>query len=212
MDPKQNPVDDNLETKQPEVSKEPDWKLIAESLEKEKADLKRKNDELIGEKRRVQEREEAAKREAQENAQKNGEFEKLWKTVAEEKEQLANQVNQIKQQYKQEKIDVTAARIANSLADGNDADLLKEFVKKSLDGLADEHGGVGDNIVQDLTNQFKNDEKYKSLLRGSKAAGGGATGNIKGNAQVVEKSQHDFNKLSPVQKHEFLSKGGKVTL
>jgi hypothetical protein len=77
--------------------------------------------------------------------------------------------------------------------------------------MADEAGGLSPDVLEAVKNEFKNNGKFKALLRGSKAAGGGATGNINTKAESKEISRAEFEKLSQVARGKFLSTGGKLT-
>lgn len=152
-------------------------------------------------------REEAAAealRISEETAKKNGEFEKLWKTASQEKEQLLQQLQEIKTGNRNEKLKVASMRIATELADGDNADLLSEFVKRNLENMADEDGSLSDDVIKAVTSDFKNNVKFKSLLRASKASGGGAPGNMKSGGEKTSLTRAEFDKLNPVKQREFV--------
>ena len=139
-------------------------------------------------------------------AEKNGEFEKLWKTASQEKEQLTQQLKDIQNANRQERITTTAMRISTELADGHNAELLSEFVKRNLENLAEDDGTVGDNVIEGVVSEFKTNEKYKSLLRRSKASGGGAPGNLKGSSDKASLTRAEFEKLDPSKRVDFINK------
>ncbi len=187
---------------------EPNWKELAE---KYKADLEKvaaHKDKLYQETKKAKADREAAELEkqriAEEQAKKNGEFEKLWQTASQEKESLAQEIKNLKQSYRNEKIEVQAMRIANDLADGDNAVLLKKFVQENLTSLADDDGSLSEDVIKAVSNEFKNNQMYKALLKGSKASGGGATGNNKPNQSKQSMSRAEWSKLDPVKQAEFV--------
>lgn len=203
-----------IDVSKTKTTQEVNYKELLEQLQKEKEALKRKNEELIGEKRKVQEKEQNAKKEADEHAKKNGEYEKLYRQASQEKDEVLQKLQQLENGWRQEKLDVTAMRIATELADGANAQLLKEFVTKTLSNLADEKGNVGDDVVKSVVNEFKSDEMYKSLLRQSKASGGGAPGNLRGASDKQSLTRSEFSKLDPSKQMEFAKrvKEGQASL
>ena len=187
---------------------EPNWKELAE---KYKADLEKvaaHKDKLYAETKKAKADREAAESEkqriAEEQAKKNGEFEKLWQTAAQEKESLAQEIKNLKQSYRNEKIEVQAMRIANDLADGDNAVLLKKFVQENLSSLAEEDGSLSEDVIKAVSNEFKNNQMYKALMRGSKASGGGAAGNNKPNQSKQSMTRAEWSKLDPVKQAEFV--------
>lgn len=187
-----------------------DYKALYEETQKKLDTVAAHKDKLYQETKKAKADREAAEMERQrveqETAKKNGEFEKLWQQEAKEKEELAKSLQQIKQGYRQEKIDVTAMRVATELADGDNAELLSNFVKKTLDALADETGSLSDDVIKSVINEFKNNQKFKALLRQSKAMGGGAPGNTRGAGDSQEMTRAEFAKLSPANQAGFAAK------
>lgn len=154
------------------------------------------------------ERESAAlqtKKLAEEKAQKDGEFEKLWQTAKQREEELQKRLEDIQKSNRNEKVQISAMRIAAELADGDNAELLSEFVQRNLDKMADEAGGLSPDVLEAVRNEFKNNGKFKALLRGSKATGGGATGNTNAKPQSQELSRAEFERLSPLDQGRFMS-------
>ncbi len=112
---------------------------------------------------------------------------------------------------RREKIQVQSMRIANELADGDNAELLSDFVARNLDKMADDTGAVTSDVLDAIKNDFKANQKFKSLLRGSKATGGGATGNVS-SAQVTKAiSREAFTKLHAGDQMKHLKSGGTVS-
>lgn len=212
-DAEQN-LDVNEEVKEVKTEDTQDYKALYEKTLQDLEKVAAHKEQLYKETKAAKAAKEQAALEAQklveETAKKNGEFEKLWKTASQEKEELLQQLKALKHGSRQEKLNAASMKIAAELADGHNAELLSEFVKRNLENLADDDGSLSDDIVKAVASEFKGNEKFKSLLRGSKAAGGGAPGNMRGAQAVVEKSQKEFDILAPNLKHEFLDKGGKI--
>lgn len=201
-------AEQNLDDVQQEGSQ--DYKAMYEKAMLDLEKVVAKKDQLYKETKAAKAAKEEAAAEAtriaEETAKKNGEFEKLWKSVSSEKEELLKQLKAIKQGTRQEKLNLAAMKVATELADGTNAELLSEFVKKNLENIADDDGSLGEDVLKAVSLEFKNNEKFKSLLRGSKASGGGAPGNMK---TVVEKStltRAEFDNLPALKKSEFVAK------
>ncbi len=151
-----------------------------------------------------------AKRIADDKAKSNGEFEELYKSKDQEANEYKKQLEDYKRSVRNDKLQASALRIATDLADGDNAELLSEFVIRKLDGLADETGVISDNIVTDLKKEFANNQKYKSLLRSSKASGGNALGNVGNKAETKEISRADFDKMDQLSRKNFFAGKGRV--
>ncbi len=167
-----------------------DYKALYEKSQQDIAKIAAKKDELLNETKKAKQDREAAELAAtkatEEKAQKDGEFEKLWQTAKQEKDALLMSLSELKNSNRKEKIQVSAMRLATELADGDNAELLSEFVQRNLDKIADEAGGLSPDVLEAVKNEFKNNSKYKSLLRASKANGGSATGNLSNNNVAVD--------------------------
>ncbi len=190
-----------------------------ELYEKSQADLKAvaaKKEELLSETKRAKSDQRDAAEQAriasEAKAAKDGEFEKLWQTTKVEKELLMNQLNDIKGSHRKEKINVASMRIATELADGDNAELLSDFVSRNLDKIADDTGAVTSDVLDAVKNDFKNNAKYRALLRSSKATGGGAPGNKISDPQSTKLlTRSDFNNLDQSARGKFFASGGKLT-
>lgn len=200
-------AEQNLEAKEETT---PDYKALYEKTLQDLDTVVAKKDQLYKETKAAKAAREEAAAEAQriveETAKKNGEFEKLWKSAAQEKEELLQQLKAIKNGNRQDKLNVTSMKIATELADGDNAELLAEFIKKNLENIAQDDGSLSDDIVQAVSTEFKNNAKFKSLLRASKASGGGAPGNMKGTSEKVSLTRAEFDRMSPTKKIEFIAK------
>lgn len=181
-----------------EQEQELDYKSLYEETKRKLDTVAAHKDKLYKETKQAKEERD---REAEEKARKNGEFEKLLDQERREK-------NELKQNYKNERISTHALKLANELADGDNVELLSEFVKKTLNNLADDEGKIESDIIDSVRNEYKHNPKFKALLRGSKASGGGASGNQQTKSQINEMSRDDFNNLSQVKRKDFLKKGG----
>lgn len=205
-------VENNVE------QQEVDYKALYEKTQHELESLAAHKEKLLDEvksakakKREADLKELEARRLQEERDAKNGEFEKLFKQRDKEYQQALEQMNKMKESYKREKIEVTAMNIANDLADGPNAKLLSKFIGDSLNNLADENGSLSDDVLNSVKQEFKTNETYQALLRKSKAAGGGAPGNMRGaqeDAKVLTRSK--FMNLSAEQQMEFIKNSGQI--
>lgn len=146
--------------------------------------LKRKNDELLAEKRASDERrraaEEEARRKEEERLAAEGNFQQLYESSQTKTAEWEQRYSQLEQSIHQRDINLAATRIATAIADGDNADILKEFIAKRLkvaEGqvrVTDDSGNLTVSALADLQREFETSPRYASLVRGSQAGGGGA--------------------------------------
>lgn len=146
--------------------------------------LKRQRDELLAEKKAEQERrraaEEQAQREADERARAEGNYQQLFESSQAELERERSSLVELRRSIEQRDINLAATRIATAIADGDNADILKEFIAKRLkvaEGqvrVTDDSGNLTVSALADLQREFETAPRYASLVRGSQAGGGGA--------------------------------------
>ena len=189
-------------------------------LEEETRGLKSKVDELLGEKKRVQqEREEAreqARIEAEEKAKAENNYKQLFESRSEENNQLRAQIDKMNAEAQQQKINEQAVKLAAQLTkDTGRAQLLqKEFSQRLslVDGelrVTDPSGQLTVSSLDDLVNSIKTD--YPFLVDGIQASGGGAV-KAQGGAEArgKEMSRSDWEALPPVKRQQFFKDGGKL--
>jgi len=195
-------------------------RALEDHLEEKTRGLKSKVDELLGEKKRVQqEREDAreqARREAEEKAKAEDNYKQLYESSREENNQIRSQLEKMNADIQKQKISEQAVKLAAQLTkDTGRAQLLqKEFSQRLalVDGelrVTDPSGQLTVSSLEDLVNSVKTD--YPFLVDGIQASGGGAT-KAQGGAEARSKemSRSDFEALSAVQKQEFFRNGGKL--
>lgn len=146
--------------------------------------LKRKNEELLAEKRASDERrraaEEDARRKEEERLAAEGNFKQLYESSQTKTAEWEQRYSQLEQSIHQRDINLAATRIATAIADGDNADILKEFIAKRLkvaEGqvrVTDDSGNLTVSALADLQREFETSPRYASLVRGSQAGGGGA--------------------------------------
>ena len=107
-------------------------------------------------------------------------------------------------------------KIASEIADGDNADIISDYLSKRLkytdDGIRvlDSSGDLTVSSLDDLKNEFKNSNRWSSLLRGNQSSGGGAPGGKSGGATSNEIKRSEFDKMDATSKSTFCLKGGKV--
>ena len=146
--------------------------------------LKRKNEELLAEKRASDERrraaEEEARRKEEERLAAEGNFKQLYESSQTKSAEWEQRYSQLEQSIHQRDISLAATRVATAIADGDNADILKEFIARRLkvaEGqvrITDESGNLTVSTLADLQKEFETSPRYASLVRGSQAGGGGA--------------------------------------
>jgi hypothetical protein len=170
------------EIKPTEAPQAPDVSALQAELEK----LRTQNESLISEKkqalREAKDAEMRAKAEAESKAKAAGDYESLYKSAEQAKAEYEAKLAEIQQQTASERIRSESLKLATSMADGTNAELLQEFIAKRLkytdEGVkvVDASGNLTVSSIDDLKNEFLKSGKYDALLRGSQATGGGARG------------------------------------
>jgi len=192
-----------------------DYKSMYEEVIKKFDVVVAHKDKLYQETKAAKAEREAAKQEAQrieqEKAVRDGEFEKLWQSTEQEKKDLINRLHDIESANKNEKIQIASLKVANELADGDNVELLSTFVQQKIAALADDSGKVAPDVIEAVVQEFKNNQKFKALLRGSKAAGGGAPGASHSVQDSKTITRSTFEQMGHSARQQFFSKGGKLT-
>jgi len=170
-----------------------DYVLAVEGLPHEDVEgLKRQNQTLLDEaktaKQRARDAEQAQALREQEAAKARGDYEQLYtsseQALAAERAKLAELTTSIERQN----IASAASKIATGIADGENAEILSEFVERRLkivEGqvkVTDAAGNLTIASLDDLAKEFQQAPRYASLVRGTQANGGGAAGGKGGGA------------------------------
>lgn len=188
-----------------------DYVLAVEGLPTGGADLeglKRQNQTLLDEakeaKRLRREADEKLEREKLDAAKAKGDFEQLY--ASSERALAAERAARAELATSIERRDLTSAasKIATGIADGENAEILAEFVERRLkivEGqvkVTDASGNLTIATLDDLAKEFQQAPRYASLVRGTQANGGGAAGGKGGGAtkQLHEMSDAERIKLS----------------
>ena len=154
--------------------------------------LKRQNQTLLDEakeaKRLKREADEKLEREKLDAAKAKGDFEQLYasseQALAAERTRLA----ELTQSIERRDLTSAASKVSNSIADGENAEILAEFVGRRLkivEGqvkVTDASGNLTIATLEDLAKEFQQAPRYASLVRGTQANGGGAAGGKGGGA------------------------------
>lgn len=192
---------------------------LQERIESETKGLKSKVDELLSEKKKVQqEREEArtqARLEAEEKAQKENDYKQLFEAQKEESNTLRQTIDKMNADIRQQKVSTEAAKLASQLTkDTGRAQLLQKEISQRLTlvdnelRVTDESGQLTVSSLDDLTNAIKT--SYPFLVDGSQASGGGAVKAQGGAEARKEVSRAAFDQMDQRQRHEFFKSGGKI--
>ncbi|RXU26029.1 hypothetical protein, partial [Pseudomonas syringae] len=154
--------------------------------------LKRQNQTLLDEakaaKQRARDAEQAQQLREQEAAKARGDFEQLFtsseQALAAERAKLAELTSTIERRD----LSSAASKVATVIADGENAEILAEFIQRRLkvvEGqvkVTDAQGNLTIATLEDLAKEFEQTPRYASLVRGTQANGGGATGGKGGGA------------------------------
>ena len=181
--------------------------------------LKRKIDELLTEKKTVQQKafeaEELAKQETAEKLKKANDYEQLYNSSESERQKAADELATLKANLQQQQVASQATKVASQLTkDTARAKLLSEQISSRLslvDGevrVLDANGNLTVSSVEELTQSIK--AEYPFLVDGSQAAGGGATGGSSGAGDTKTVSRADFDSMDAVKRMKFVKSGGKI--
>ena len=192
---------------------------MQERLENETKGLKSKVDELLSEKKKVQqEREQAremARLEAEQKAQKENDYKQLFEAQKEESNTLRQTIEKMNTDITQQKIRTEAAKLAAQLTkDTGRAQLLQKEISQRLTlvdnelRVTDDSGQLTVSSLDDLANAIKT--SYPFLVDGSQASGGGAVKAQGGAEARKEVSRAAFDKMDQRQRSEFVKSGGKI--
>ena len=187
----------------------------------EATSMKSKMDELLGETKKAKalkkQSDDEASALAKAKAIKDNDFEQLFKSSEEQRESSDNRYNELLGKIATDKQKSEAMRISVQLADGDNAELLAQFIAPRLkytdDGvkILDSNGQLTVSTVEDLKTEFQANARYSALLKGNQSSGGGANGGQNtGSAGDKILSRPDFEKLAPLDRSKFLNKGGTL--
>jgi hypothetical protein len=178
-----------------------------------------KMDTLLGETKKAKAdkaaSDEAARKAAEAAARKGGDFEQLHKSSEEARQGLQKDLDGLRGTIANEKQNTAALKIATGLADGPNAEILSDIIGKRLkhtEGgikVLDASGNLTVSTVDDLATEFKNNERFASLLKGNQSGGGGANGGGKessGGDKTMPRAE--FEQLNAVDRMKFHKAGG----
>jgi len=183
--------------------------------------IKNKNDELLTETKTAKEARRKVEADAVADkdrmAKESGDFESLYKSSSEKLLTTQHTLNELQGRIQSEQKGTAAMKIAADLAEGSNIDLLSTFVNTRLkfqEGdlkVTDSDGNLTISSLDDLKNEFQNDSRFASLLKGNQSSGGGATGgNSNSGSAAKTKSRAEFTALNPADSMKFIKSGGTV--
>lgn len=198
-----------------------DHTSVIENLKNQNQAMQNKLNELLAEtkkaKNKAREEVEEKERLKLEKAKKDGDYEQLLKSSEKERADLLGKYTELNSKISQEKIRNESLKIATELADSHNAEILSEFISKRLkytdEGVQvlNANGELTVSTIEQLKSEFQNSDKFKSLIRGSKASGGDAQGSGKGVENSSQKiDRQTFDSWSPTKKHAYMQNKGIV--
>ena len=178
------------------------------------------NERLQGKIKEANKHNKQAQKEAQEAAKKkaesDGNYEELFKSSEAERAKLQQQIDETTALATKREINNAALKVAGTLADGENIELLSTFIKNRLtfvEGdikVTDSKGNLTVSTLEDLAKEFQGSSRYSSLIKGNQSSGGGATGGSGVSGTTKNLSREDFNKLEPSKQMEFCKSGGTI--
>lgn len=194
---------------------------IIADLQKQIEAISNKNKELLNEKKQVsnkaKELEALREQEKMEKAKRDGDFEQLLKSSEQQRMALEGKLSELHNNITKEKLQAESLKIASDLADGANAKILARFIQERItmvDGeirVLDANGELSVAPLDQLKQEFKASDDYKSLLRAVKSSGGNAQGGTHGSANSKVVNRAAFEKMSPNDKMSFIKNGGSVS-
>jgi len=196
------------------------YTLNVEGVPKEDVSgLKRKIDELLTEKKSVQQKaneaDEQAKAELAAKLKNANDYEQLYNSSESERQKASEELATLKANLQQQQVASQASTVASKLTkDTARAKLLSAQIESRLslvDGevrVLDANGNLTVSSVEELTASIK--AEYPFLVDGSQAAGGGATGGNSGAGDAKTVSRADFDNLGQAERSKFFKAGGKI--
>lgn len=183
--------------------------------------LKKKVEELLGEKKTAQklakDAQDAAVQAAIEKAKSEKDYKSLWESSEAERVKSDATLAELQGTITKGTIDQAATELAGKLTtDAGRQKLLKEqFASRLLfvDGVLTVGDGKGNPTVStmdDLSASIK--KEYPFLADGSKASGAGANGNTGGAGDSKTMSRADWDALDHVDRGKFMKDGGKLEI
>lgn len=190
-------------------------------LSKSNDSLLAKNVELLGETKKAKldkkQTEIAAQETADKQARASGDHEQLYNSSEAARKKTQSELEEVLSQIAGEKQSNAAMKIATELADGDNAGILSDYIAKRLrfvDGgikVTDTEGNLTVSSLEDLGNEFKNNSRYSSLLKGIQSSGGGATGGSNSGGAAKTMTRTDFDSLNAIAAARYIRDGGSVT-
>lgn len=197
-------------------------KANVESLTSSTSSMQAKMDQLLSETKIAK----SAAKQAAEEAQKilddkalaDNNFEELYKSSEAKNQKLMEDFNGLRENISQKDRLSVANKIANQLAEGQNAELLSTFIaprlKSTDDGIKilDVNGALTVLTPEELATEFKSSDRYAALLKGNQASGGGAAGGQNsGSAAPKTITRAAFEGMNPTEKMGFIKSGGNTS-
>ena len=174
-----------------------------------------KKRQLLSEKKAEEAKRRAVQQTAEEEKLKqSGDTEALLKSYQQKLKESDDRFNQLQEQLTKKEIRQKAIEIANDLKplDKDAADILADYIEKRIklsDGgmlFLDKDGHASVMDADSLKNEFKNSNKFKPLIIGSQATGGGAPGNTGKTTYKSEMTRGEFGRLTPKAQFDYAAK------
>lgn len=203
------------------------FRLKVEGIE-DVSGLKRKNEELLAEKRAAadarKQAEESARLAAEEAARKTGDVESLdksWqKKHADALAAKEAELGTVKGTLNKLLVDNVAVQLATELAVQGSSALLIPHIKSRLE--VDTSSGEPKTVVlgpdgkrsaltvEELKAELAANPAFAPVIAGSKATGGGASGTGGGGGAAKTIARPQFDRMEAAERSNFLKSGGKV--
>jgi len=200
------------------ISKEA-YEALQAKLDAEAAENQRLNAKIGEANKHKKEAERLAKQKERESLEQKGDYEQLHKSAMQELEREREEHQTLRDKISKRDERNEALRIAGTLAEGANIELLADFVQRRLKSteegikVTNEAGELTVSSLEDLAKEFMGSARFSSLIKGSQSSGGSANGGSSdGSGAAKEIGRSDFNKLTPAEQMKFIREDGGTVI
>jgi len=191
------------------------------ALQEQMAAITAENDRLMAKinaaNKHQKDSERAARQAEREKAEAAGNYEQLFKSSENERQTLAQQLEEMRAANEAKEISGQAMKLAIELADGPNAEILADYISRRLKytdngiKITDSNGDLTVSTLADLKGEFAGSARFASLIKGNQSSGGGAIGGTNGGGAAQKTiSRAEFDALDPIAKAKHFKAGGEI--
>jgi len=216
-------ADESNNSQENNTNQDIDFKVEYTKLTLERDKLIGKNQELLNEKQKEAEKRRNAESQTEvervEKLKKDGDYKSIVESSQRAQKEWEQRFNDLNTKIAQKEVRQAAMKLANALdpLDGDAAEMMADYLEKRIKynengfNILDANGNVSVMGFDQLQEEFKNSNRFKPLMRGSRANGGGAPGaNSSAGNDVKSVARTTFDTWAPSRQMAFAKSGGKT--